>query len=209
MSPTTLPTDITSPDMRRASDKSLAPDENSVTAINMRNRAILYETNHPDYIFQPSVLNLVNCVPNDEASEARFFSRVSERNSTTAAILNGAADTPEPSISKPTSTSQPLDPTSQTLETPSEQQETTNTDPRPPAFFRCCQCQYTSLPPTCQRKAEEIGILQTKQQRVLVVNAECAHARCMRCVNVDEDGVRIGVKPWELEWRDPAVLRGV
>ncbi|CAD6446146.1 af2f0c33-b0e7-4cf1-b0f3-e47ddfca5b93 [Sclerotinia trifoliorum] len=201
MSSFTVPTDVTAPDMRKTSDAS---DENSVTVINMRNRAILYESNHPDHIFQPSVLNL----PNDEASEARFFTRVSERkNSTTAAVLNGAADAREHSISE--CTSQAPGPSSQTPENPTEQQETTTAEPRPPVFFRCCQCQHTSLPPTCQRKAEEIGIFQTKDQRVLVVNTECAHAQCMRCVNVDENGVRIGFKPWELEWRDPAISRGV
>ncbi|KAJ8058840.1 hypothetical protein OCU04_011823 [Sclerotinia nivalis] len=196
----TVPTDVTAPDIRNASDASVVPDENSVTAINMRNRAILYESNHPNHSFEPSVLNLVNNMPNDEASESRFFTRASERTAITTALLDGAADALE------ASTSQPL---SQSPENPSEQKETTDAKPKPPPFFRCCQCQHTSRSPNCQRKDEEIGIIQGKEQRVLVVNAECVHVQCMRCVNVDENGVRIGVKPWELEWRGPAISRRV
>ncbi|KAF7877281.1 hypothetical protein EAF04_000964 [Stromatinia cepivora] len=194
-----VPADVTAPDVHATSDTSDAPvvsDENSVTAINMRNRAILYESNHPNHSFEPSVLNLINNMPNDEASESRFFTRASERRRSTTALLDGAADVLEASIS-------------QSPENPSEQKETISPKPKTPSFFRCCQCQHTSRSPTCQRKPEEIGIIQGKEQRILVVNAECEHVQCTRCVNVDENGVRIGVKPWELEWRGPAILRRV
>lgn len=50
-------------------------------------------------------------------------------------------------------------------------------------------------------------MIQGKEQKILVVNSECEHEKCSRCVNVDETGVRVGVKPWELEWTGPVISK--
>ncbi|QSZ32223.1 hypothetical protein DSL72_001796 [Monilinia vaccinii-corymbosi] len=163
-------------------------DEDSVTAINMRNRAILYSTNNPNASFSPAVLNLLNNLPNDEAAESRLFAGTVQRRSSTIADLDGAADRPtNPQGTKDTA----------------DEKENDDSKPDLPPFFRCCQCQYTSRIPRCQRPEEKVGVVQAKEQRVLIVNSPCQHSKCFRCINVDETGVRIGIKPWQLEWRGP------
>ncbi|ESZ94505.1 hypothetical protein SBOR_5106 [Sclerotinia borealis F-4128] len=165
-------------------------DENSVTAINMRNRAILYASNNPDITFNPAALNMINNMPNDEASESRFFASASERRSSTIALLGSAAEilTTYPSTGST-----------------NDQEDNANAKPATPSFFRCCQCQKASSSPKCQRQDEKIGVIQAKDQKVLVVNGGCGHSKCSRCINVDEKGVRIGIKPWELEWTGPSI----
>ncbi|TEY81023.1 hypothetical protein BOTCAL_0035g00160 [Botryotinia calthae] len=183
------------PAVRNATGTS---SENSVTAINMRNRAILYESNNPTSPFNPSILNLLNNMPNDEASESRLFARASEKRKShidTTLLLDGAADILQQSAEK-------------SPEVSSTQNENVDDDkPTTPSFFRCCQCQQTSDSPTCRREEEKIGVIQGKEQKILVVNSECEHEKCSRCVNVDENGVRVGVKPWELEWTGPAFCK--
>ncbi|KAF7896957.1 uncharacterized protein EAF01_009360 [Botrytis porri] len=174
-----------------------ASAENSVTAIIMRNRAILYESNNPSSSFNPSVLNLLDRMPNDEASESRFFARSSEKRQShinTTMLLDGAADVLQQSVEE-------------SPENSSSQIETVDDEVPPLSFFRCCQCQQTSNSPTCKREEKKIGVVQGKEQKILVVNSECEHEKCSRCVNVDENGVRLGVKPWELEWTGPVVSK--
>ncbi|TGO66596.1 hypothetical protein BOTNAR_0058g00320 [Botryotinia narcissicola] len=174
--------------------------ENSVTAIIMRNRAILYESNNPTSAFNPSILNLLNTMltqskPNDEASESRLFARASEKRQShidTTILLDGASDILQQSVEKSSGDS-------------SVQNETVDEKSTSASFFRCCQCQHTSHSPTCGREKQKIGVVQGKEQKILIVNSECEHEKCSRCVNVDENGVRVGVKPWELEWTGPAV----
>ncbi|KAF7934924.1 uncharacterized protein EAE98_002969 [Botrytis deweyae] len=169
--------------------------ENSVTAIIMRNRAILYESNNPTSSFNPSILNLLNSMPNDEASESRLFARASEKRQShieTSILLDGASDILQ----------QSAEPSS---EDSSAQTEVVDDKSTTASFFRCCQCQHTSHAPTCTREEQKIGVVRGKEQKILIVNSECEHKKCSRCVNVDENGVRIGVKPWELEWTGPAV----
>ncbi|KAF5868125.1 uncharacterized protein Bfra_007321 [Botrytis fragariae] len=171
-----------------------ASAENSVTAIIMRNRAILYESNNPTSPFNPSILNLLNSMPNDEASESRLFARASEKRQShidTSNLLDGAADILEQSAEK----------SSENSSAPSKNIDDKFTTA---SFFRCCQCQQASNSPTCRREEEKIGVVRGKEQKILVVNSECEHEKCSRCVNVDENGVRVGVKPWELEWTGPA-----
>ncbi|TGO29482.1 hypothetical protein BPAE_0014g00330 [Botrytis paeoniae] len=174
-----------------------ASAENSVTAIIMRNRAILYESNNPTSPFNPSMLNLLNSMPNDEASESRLFARVSEKRQShidTSILLDGAADILQQSAEKSPDNS-------------STQNETIDDKSTTASLFRCCQCQQASNSPICGREEEKIGVFQGKEQKILVVNSECEHEKCSRCVNVDEDGVRVGVKPWELEWTGPDVSK--
>ncbi|KAF7939146.1 uncharacterized protein EAE97_007227 [Botrytis byssoidea] len=173
--------------------------ENSVTAIIMRNRAILYESNNPTSAFNPSILNLLNTMPNDEASESRLFARASEKRQShidTTILLDGASDGAsdirQQSVEK-------------SSEDSSAQNETVDEKSTTASFFRCCQCQHTSHSPTCGREEQKIGVVQGKEQKILIVNSECEHEKCSRCVNVDENGVRVGVKPWELGWTGPAV----
>ncbi|KAM0164238.1 hypothetical protein ACHAQE_003019 [Botrytis cinerea] len=186
---------FSAPAVRNATGTS---GENSVTAINMRNRAILYESNNPTSSFNPSVLNLLNNMPNDEASESRLFARASEKRKShidTTFLLDGAADILQQSTEK-------------SPEASSAQNETVDDDKfTTPSFFRCCQCQQTSGSPTCRREEEKIGVIQGKEQKILVVNSECEHEKCSRCINVDENGVRVGVKPWELEWTGPVISK--
>ncbi|KAF7893985.1 hypothetical protein EAF00_007499 [Botryotinia globosa] len=169
--------------------------ENSVTAIIMRNRAILYESNNSTRPFNPSLLNLLNTMPNDEASESRLFARASEKRQShidTTILLDGASDILQQSAEK-------------SSEDSSAQNEAVDDKSTTASFFRCCQCQHTSHLPNCSREEQKIGVVQGKEQKILIVNSECEHEKCSRCVNVDENGVRVGVKPWELEWTGPAV----
>ncbi|KAG4033194.1 hypothetical protein MFRU_005g02070 [Monilinia fructicola] len=164
-------------------------DEDSVTAINMRNRAILYSSNNPNASFNPAVLNLLNNLPNDEASESRILAGASQRRrSGTDHLRAGAADR----VASPRGT-----------ESTADKKENDDAKTEAPVFFRCCQCQHTSKIPACQRPEEKIGVVQAKEQNVLIVNSPCGHLKCVRCINVYEDGVRIGIKPWQLEWRGP------
>ncbi|KAF7956057.1 hypothetical protein EAE96_004978 [Botrytis aclada] len=174
-----------------------ASGENSVTAILMRNRATLYESNNPTSPFNPSILNLLNSMPNDEASESRLFARACEKRQShidTTLLLDGAADILQQSCEK-------------SPEIPGAQSETADDNSTTPSFFRCCQCQQISDSTTCRREEQKIGVFRAKEQKILVVNSECEHEKCSRCVNVDENGVRIGIKPWELEWTGPAVSK--
>ncbi|KAI9640347.1 hypothetical protein NHQ30_011091 [Ciborinia camelliae] len=177
-------------------------DENSVAAINHRNRSILYASNNPNNPnppFNPSVLNLINNMPNDEASEARLLARTPERRDSTAELLDGVADKLA---------------TSQGAGSVDEKNESVEPKPTEPSFFRCCQCGFKSKYPAgqgengeverlaCQRENDKVSLVQGKEQSVLIVTA-CTHSKCSRCVNVDENNVRIGIKPWELKWTGP------
>ncbi|KAB8298840.1 hypothetical protein EYC80_001003 [Monilinia laxa] len=169
-------------------------DEDSVTAINMRNRAILYSSNNPNASFSSAVLNLLNNLPNDEASESRYFAGASQRRSSTDDLLDGAADR----LANLQSTGNTT-----------EKKENDDSKTEIPPFFRCCQCQHTSRIPHCQRPEEKIGVVQARGQNVLIVNSPCRHSKCGRCINVDENGVRIGIKPCQLKWTGPTGSRKV
>ncbi|KAA8570047.1 hypothetical protein EYC84_002384 [Monilinia fructicola] len=112
--------------------------------------------------------------PNDEASESRILAGASQRRrSGTDHLRAGAADR----VASPRGT-----------ESTADKKENDDAKTEAPVFFRCCQCQHTSKIPACQRPEEKIGVVQAKEQNVLIVNSPCGHLKCVRCINVYEDG---------------------